>query len=255
MKWFKHDSGANMDGKLQEVLLDYGLEGYGLYFYCLELISAKIEKENVEFKLEHDARIIARNTGSTAQKVQDIMNRFIELGLFELNDGDITCFKLAKRLDQSMTSNPVMRQIINQVKKSHDSNAKSHDSVMIESSDNHDVIMTQSAKPMQDKTRLDQNRVDKTIKKKNPAFTKPTADEVNKFAFDNKLNLEGFFDYYESNGWKVGKNLMKKWDAAARGWSKRQGQYNNSNKPKIDFDDNNTDWAVEALSGKDGMMF
>ena len=92
------------------------------------------------------------------------------------------------------------------------------------------------------------------IKEKKPAFAKPTCEEVNKFAFDNKLNLEGFFDYYESNGWKVGKNLMKKWDAAARNWSKRQGQYNNSNKPKIDFDDNNTDWAVEALSGNSGIM-
>lgn len=250
MKWFKHDSGANMDGKLQEVLLDYGLEGYGLYWYCLELISGKIEKENVEFKLEHDARIIARNTGSTAQKVQDIMNRFVELGLFELHDGDIKCFKLAKRLDQSMTSNPAMRQIINNIKKNHDESPKSHDPVMIESS----KPMTESAKPMQDKIRLDKNRLDKS-KPKRTAFAKPTLDEINKFAFDNQLNLEGFFDYYDSNGWKVGKNKMVKWDAAARGWSKRQVQYSNSNKPKIDFDDNNTDWAVEALSGKDGMMF
>ena len=152
MKWFKHDSGANMDGKLQEVLLDYGLEGYGLYFYCLELISAKIEKENVSFKLEHDARIIARNTGSTAQKVQDIMNRFVELELFEV---DNTCFKMASRLDQSMTSNPAMRSIINQIKLNHDEPAKSHDPVMIESSE----PMTESAKPMQDKIRLDKNRI------------------------------------------------------------------------------------------------
>jgi len=144
-----------MDGKLQEVLLDYGLEGYGLYWYCLELISGKIEKENVEFKLEHDARIIARNTGSTAQKVQDIMNRFVELGLFELHDGDIKCFKLAKRLDQSMTSNPAMRQIINSIKQNHDESPKSHDPVMIESS----KPMTESAKPMQDKIRLDKTRV------------------------------------------------------------------------------------------------
>ena len=41
MKWFKHEAAANMDAKLQEVLLDYGLEGYGLYWYCLELIAGK----------------------------------------------------------------------------------------------------------------------------------------------------------------------------------------------------------------------
>ena len=68
MKWFKHDSDANMDDKLQDVLLDYGLEGYGLYWYCIELISGKIDKDNVNFELKHDARIIARNTGSTPKK-------------------------------------------------------------------------------------------------------------------------------------------------------------------------------------------
>lgn len=32
---------------------------------------------------------------------------------------------------------------------------------------------------------------------------------------------EKFFDYYQSNGWKVGKNIMKDWKAAARNWCKR----------------------------------
>ena len=140
MKWIKHDSDANMDAKLQEVLLDYGLEGYGLYWYCLELIAGKVDKDNVTFELEHDARIIARNVGSTVQKVEEMMRYFVNVGLFEDSQGVITCLKLAKRIDQSMTSNPQMREII--------SNFKSHD-----------AIMTTSSKPMQDKIRLDKTRV------------------------------------------------------------------------------------------------
>ena len=100
MKWFKHDSNANMDAKVQEVLLDYGLEGYGLYWYCLELIAAKIEPGSINFELEHDARIIARNTGCTVQKVEEMMKSFIALGLFESSDGVVTCFKLASRTDE-----------------------------------------------------------------------------------------------------------------------------------------------------------
>ena len=99
MKWFKHDSTANMDAKLQEVLLDYGLEGYGLYWYCLELIAGKVEPGNLTFELEHDCRIIARNTGSTAQRVQEMMTRFVDLGLFENSQGTITCLKMAKVSD------------------------------------------------------------------------------------------------------------------------------------------------------------
>ena len=64
MEWFKHDSNASLDDKLQMVLLDYGLEGYGLYWYCVELIVNKVSKDNITFQLKHDARIIARNTGS-----------------------------------------------------------------------------------------------------------------------------------------------------------------------------------------------
>ncbi|AGG58082.1 hypothetical protein VPAG_00046 [Vibrio phage douglas 12A4] len=141
MKWFKHDTDANQDAKLQNVLLDYGLEGYGLYWYCIEQIAGKVDQDNINFDLEHDARIIARNTGSTAQKVEEMMRYFVNLGLFESSSGVITCMKLAKRLDKSMTSNPQMRDIIE--------NLKSHDGVMI-----------QSPNIMQDKIRLDQNRID-----------------------------------------------------------------------------------------------
>lgn len=138
MKWIKHDTDANQDAKLQNVLLDYGLEGYGLYWYCIELIAGKVDKDNITFELEHDARIIARNTGSTPQKVEEMMRYFVDIGLFENSHGVITCLKLARRLDKSMTSNPEMREIIGKIK-------------------NHDSIMTQSENPMQDKNRLDKN--------------------------------------------------------------------------------------------------
>jgi hypothetical protein len=228
MKWFKHDSNANMDAKLQDVLLDYGLEGYGLYWYCIELISSKVDKDNITFAIEHDARIIARNTGSTTQKINEMMNRFVDIGLFENADGVVTCLKLAKRLDLSMTSNPDMRSIISKVK-NHDKPVKSHD-----------LVMTESEIVMQDKIRLDKIRLNKH---KRMVFAKPTQQELTWFEVEEKLNLSGFFDYYESNGWKVGKNTMKDWKAAARGWSKRQSTYNRGNSNKQDFSDDSTDWV------------
>ena len=142
MKWIQHDTDANQDAKLQNVLLDYGLEGYGLYWYCIELIAGKVDANNITFELEHDARVIARNTGSTPQKVEEMMRYFVNIGLFENSNNTITCFKLAKRLTQSMTSNPQMREIIK--------NFKGHDAIMIESDE-----------VMQDKITLDKNTIDK----------------------------------------------------------------------------------------------
>mgnify|MGYP005824735013 CR=1 FL=1 len=99
MKWFKHDTDANMDAKLQGVMLDYGLEGYGLYWYCIELIAQRVNGDNLTFELEHDCRIIARNTGSTPQKVEQMMKSFINLGLLNADNGHVFCLKLASRCD------------------------------------------------------------------------------------------------------------------------------------------------------------
>jgi uncharacterized protein YdaU (DUF1376 family) len=62
-------------------------------------------------------------------------------------------------------------------------------------------------------------------KSKRKVFAKPTREETFMFSNSESLNVTGFFDYYESNGWKVGKNIMKDWKAAARGWSKRQSKF------------------------------
>lgn len=52
----------------------------------------------------------------------------------------------------------------------------------------------------------------------------PTLDMVKAYWEEKHLNgkAEEFFSYYESNGWRVGKNPMKKWRAAASGWSSRE---------------------------------
>jgi len=40
-----------------------------------------------------------------------------------------------------------------------------------------------------------------------------------------KIEAEKFVNYYESNGWKVGKNPMKSWGAAANNWITNTKQY------------------------------
>lgn len=36
------------------------------------------------------------------------------------------------------------------------------------------------------------------------------------------VDAEEFFNFYESKGWMVGKNPMKKWRAAVSGWNSRE---------------------------------
>ena len=68
-------------------------------------------------------------------------------------------------------------------------------------------------------------------------FQKPTLQELQEFAFaENLMNVDcnRFFDYYESNGWKVGRNAMKDWRATLRNWNRtpqntNNQQFNNKN--------------------------
>lgn len=55
-------------------------------------------------------------------------------------------------------------------------------------------------------------------------FIKPTLAELEAFCKEKQLKIDckHFFTYYESNGWKVGRNSMKSWQAAAQNWATRE---------------------------------
>ena len=48
----------------------------------------------------------------------------------------------------------------------------------------------------------------------------PSLEEVESYCRErkNRVNPQYFYDYYQSNGWRVGKNPMKDWKAAVRSW-------------------------------------
>lgn len=55
------------------------------------------------------------------------------------------------------------------------------------------------------------------------AFAKPSIDEAKVKALEMGLpefQAEKFWNYYESNGWRVGRNPMKNWKAAMVNWKK-----------------------------------
>lgn len=75
-------------------------------------------------------------------------------------------------------------------------------------------------------------------------FKKPTLQEVQAYCSErnNGIDAETFIDFYESKGWKVGKDTMKDWKASVRTWerknkkpeTKKQKEYV-PDQEKIDF--------------------
>ena len=61
-------------------------------------------------------------------------------------------------------------------------------------------------------------------KKAPKRFQRPSLDEIRDYVKSHDLanvDPERFYAYYESNGWKVGRNPMKSWVAALQNWDRR----------------------------------
>lgn len=112
MKWFKHDAHSLSKANIEKLIMEFGMEGYGLYYACLEMIAGTIETSNITFELEHDAKIIAHKFKMDTLQVETIMHRCIEYGLFDLADtGKLRCLQLARMIDDSTSRNPEFIQM------------------------------------------------------------------------------------------------------------------------------------------------
>ena len=84
---------------------------------------------------------------------------------------------------------------------------------------------------------------------KTKRFTKPTIEEIEKYCVERKngVNATKFFNYYEANCWKVGKNSMKNWKAAVRTW-----EQNNYDKGGSNNATNSTNTQTDRFDRKNG---
>lgn len=186
MKWFKHDTDALQDAKIEKLIAKYGLEGYGLYFACVELIASSLssgdweltakndrlvsqrsegEREVIEacaaMELEHDETLLAYRFRKTPAKIKEMLNYMVELGLFQYNEesNHFVCIQLLKRVDNTMAQNPAIKELIK------DNNFKKLKETLSLASINFKKLKpTRLEETRLDKKRTDKKRTDKTIK-------------------------------------------------------------------------------------------
>lgn len=93
----------------------------------------------------------------------------------------------------------------------------------------------------------------KSTTTKRKRFEKPTLSQIEQYCIErnNNVNAEQFYDYYESNGWKVGKNSMKDWKAAVRTWERSEYRKPNSKKNSKEDAINVVNNLMNKLGGVD----
>lgn len=106
-----------------------------------------------------------------------------------------------------------------------------------------DNQLTTNGIPRLGKDSLDKDSIGKVSSKR---FVKPTIEDLEDYINEKgyKVDAHKFYDYYESNGWKVGKNPMKDWKATIRNWAR-----NDYDKPKDSKGSGNPWWDALQNGG------
>ena len=161
MRWFKHDTDASADAKLKKVRHKYGFTGYGLYWYLIECIASNVSKSNITFELEEDSETIAIDWRIDQSQVEEMLLYMIKINLFGSEGGTVNCFKLAKRLDDTNSKHPQIKQLLKVIGENINTENKT---LIINESEEVGLNRSESDFVSPDQIRSDQIRVDKRLK-------------------------------------------------------------------------------------------
>jgi hypothetical protein len=201
MKYYLHDTNSFNDDKITELYIKFGYEGLGLFYTILE----KFANQEKPIKT-----IVLKKQLNIGKKLEKCWNFLEEIQLIQSDNGE--------------SFNERILNFAGKYKIKSEKNAER----VAQWRDKQ--LVTKNVTHYNDITLQDCNiaKVKETkVKESKVGFVRPELFEVQNY-FEEVGNLteaEGFFNYYESNGWKVGKNPMKDWKAASRNWIKNSKNY------------------------------
>lgn len=207
--YFQHDYNARNDPKLQEILLEHGVAGVGIFWCVIEQLYEQ------GGKLPHKAcKSIAFALHVDCKLVESVVKDF---DLFRLDARHFWSKSVIARLDRR-------KEISDRRKSAAASRWKQRQQeVQVQSKDDTNALQELSkekeSKGKETKGKeIEEEEGAKTAKR----FCPPTLEEVKAYCAEKEYNIdaERFIDFYTSKGWFVGKNKMKDWQAAVRNWHK-----------------------------------
>jgi hypothetical protein len=106
------------DPKIRRLIRRFGVEGYGVYNYILELIVRRMESETPLPDLEENAGDIAADLSMDTVRVEEIVTFCVQQGLFQYDhiSGRLVAHKVYKFLDQSTTRSVEIKNMLSRYK-------------------------------------------------------------------------------------------------------------------------------------------
>lgn len=101
MKWFQHQTHSHTDLALRDIMADFGMEGYGFYWICLELIGQQGDNYRLN-GVKSWQKALKDISKLDDKKIDKLLNRFSELNLIcrkSMNKGELYIPKMKNYSD------------------------------------------------------------------------------------------------------------------------------------------------------------
>ena len=237
-------------------ILESMKDGYLYSNILLKLYLRSLKNDGklvVNDRIPYNAEMLASVTGHQVGTIKQALSMFKELGLIEiLENGAIYMLDIQNFIGKGSTEADRRRSYDRKI-------AQEKELLKVESVRNLQEISEKSTpeieieleKDIEIEKEIHSSAKSTTTKRKR--FEKPTLSEIKEYCIErnNNVDAQHFYDYYESNGWKVGKNSMKDWKAAVRTWERSEYRKPNSKKNSKEDAINVVNNLMNKLGGVD----
>ena len=245
--YFPHDYNARNDPKLQNVLIDLGVEGIGVFWCIIEQLYEQggtlpiSSCKSIAFALHVDCKVVESlifdfdlfpNDGEKFWS-ESVNTRLCKMNSIRDKRREAISRRWSKK--QSVDTGQIDTNV-----SEIDTNVSEIDTNVSEIDTNVSLVYPQLFKEKEkkvDKEKKKENieekeNTPKGVKEKEKSetakrFVPPTFEEAKArmeemgYTFD----VESFIAFYQSKNWMVGKNKMKDWKAAMVTWQKRENNF------------------------------
>ena len=217
IEYFPLDVGFLQDIKTRVIMNAYGGTAASILISLLCNIY-KDEGYYIRFTDEL-VLVVAVEIGTKECTVTDVINKAVKVGFFDENI--FTTYGI-------LTSKGIQERYISAVSRRKEVFLRRDIALININVDNNPVNVCNNP---QSKVKESKKR-DRTTTTK---FTKPTPEELYAYCKEKgyTFGIGAFLDYYESNGWRVGRNPMKSWKAACGTWQRKEKEWQPEEKKKF----------------------
>lgn len=206
-------------------ILESMKDGYLYSNILLKLYLRSLKNDGklvVNERIPYNAEMLASVTGHQVGTIKQALSMFKELGLIEvLENGAIYMLDIQNFIGKGSTEADRQRlydrRISDERKQNKLTQSRNLEEICKKSTPEIEIELE---KDIEIEKEIHSSAKSTTTKRKR--FEKPTLSQITQYCLErnNNVNAEQFYDYYESNGWKVGKNAMKDWKACVRIWER-----------------------------------